>query len=123
MKTILITILMAITTYRVEAQDKVIDVDITTIPTQEEVLMSEGISDTVPVLYNQFRDYVEFQQQHQRPEHHPMPFGYLPRPKEVIKRGDRVVVVYDRKDWERFMIARQVHFKRMMERRKAMPWR
>lgn len=115
---------MAITTYGVEAQNLwkapvLPEEQIEIIDTPAPLIQI----DTVPVLYNQFRDYVEFQQQHQRPEHHPMPFGYLPRPKEVIKRGDRVVVVYDRKDWERFMIARQVHFKRMMERRKAMPWR
>lgn len=118
MKAILITILMAITAYGVEAQDKLIDVDLSIAPTQEEVLMSEEVLDTVPVLYNQFRDYVEFRQQHPRPEHRPMPLNYLPRPKEVIKRGDKVMVVYDRKEWERFMIARKVHFRRMMQHKK-----
>lgn len=119
MKAILLTVLMAITSYGAGAQDKLIDVDLSIAPTQEELLMSEEVLDTVPVLYNQFRDYVEFQQQHQRmPEHRPMPFSYLPRPKEVIKRGDKVMVVYDRKEWERFMIARKVHFRRMMQHKK-----
>ena len=117
MKAILLTVLMAITSYGAGAQDKLIDVDLSIAPTQEEILMSEEVSDTVPVLYNQFRDYVEFQQ-HPRPEHRPMPLNYLPRPKEVIKRGDKVMVVYDRKEWERFMIARRVHFRRMMQHRK-----
>jgi len=118
MKAILLTVLMAITSYGAGAQDKLIDVDLSIAPTQEEILMSEEVSDTVPVLYNQFRDYVEFQQQHPRPEHRPMPLNYLPRPKEVIKRGDKVMVVYDRREWERFIIARKVHFRRMMQHRK-----
>ena len=123
MKAIFITILMAITSYGVGAQDKLIDVDIATVPTQEEVIMSEEVLDTVPVLYNQFRDYVEFQQRQPVQGHRPMPFGYLPRPKEVVKKGDRVIVVYDRKEWERFMIAKRVQFKRMMEHRKPVQWR
>ncbi len=72
-------------------------------------------SDTI--VYNQFRDFVEYnkgthpgfqQRPHFQGPQRP-PFVYLPKPKKVIHKKDEVIVVYTKKDYERLMLAKRVH--------------
>lgn len=71
--------------------------------------------DTTPILHNQFRDYVEFQKQHQ-PIHRPIPQIHLIRPKEIIRKKDVVIVIYSRQDYEKMERLRRYQRIKMMER-------
>ena len=78
-------------------------------------------SDTT--IYNQFRDYVEFQQAQEKrhEQYRPMPHAPFIRPKEIVKKRDVVIVIYDRKDFERLE-----HFRRyqmMKMRQRPLDWR
>ena len=76
-------------------------------------------SDTT--IYNQFRDYVEFQQTQEGKKeiHRPVPHTPFIRPKEIIKKKDVVIVIYDRKNFERLE-----HFRRwQMMRQRIQPWK
>ena len=83
-----------------------------------EAVESEPIhSDTT--IYNQFRDYVEFQkaQEARIEQHRPIPHPSFIRPKEIIKKRDVVVVIYDRKDFERLEHFRRWQMMKMRESR------
>ena len=61
------------------------------------------------VLHNQFSDYVQFQKDHQRPEfnrHHrpefgPQHFPMHPKPLSVTVKGDKVIVIFKKEDFQR----------------------
>jgi hypothetical protein len=74
-------------------------------------------SDTT--IYNQFRDYVEFQQaqEEKRGLHRPVPQPLFIRPKQVIRKRDEVVVIYDRRDFERLEHYKRWQMMKMRERR------
>ena len=74
-------------------------------------------SDTT--IYNQFRDYVEFQQaqEERRDLHKPVPHAPFIRPKEIIKKKNEVVVIYDRRDFEKLEHFRKWQMMRMREAR------
>ena len=51
-----------------------------------------------PIQHNQFSDYVQFQKDHQpRPEHFPM----RPKPERVIIKGDKVIIIFNKADFQR----------------------
>ena len=51
------------------------------------------------VLHNQFSDYVQFQKdQHKKPVHR---FPMNPKPLSVTFRGDKVIVVFKREDFQK----------------------
>ena len=61
------------------------------------------------VLPNQFSDYVQFRKDHQRPEfnrHHrpefgPQHFPMQPKPLSVRVKGDKVIVIFNKEDFQR----------------------
>jgi hypothetical protein len=61
-----------------------------------------------PVLHNQFSDYVQFRKDHQRPEfnrHHrpefgPQHFPMQPKPLSVTVKGDKVIVIFKKEDFQ-----------------------
>ena len=68
-----------------------------------------AFSQQKPILHNQFSDYVQFRKDQQRPEfnrHHrpefgPQYFPMHPKPLSVKVKGDRVIVVFKREDFEK----------------------
>jgi hypothetical protein len=61
------------------------------------------------VLHNQFSDYVQFKKDHQKPEfnrHHrpefgPQHFPMQPRPLSVTVKGDKVIVIFKKEDYNK----------------------
>ena len=58
-----------------------------------------AFSQKKPILHNQFSDYVQFQKEHQNlpPKHFPM----HPKPLSVTVKGDRVIVVFRKEDFQK----------------------
>jgi len=54
-----------------------------------------------PIQHNQFADYVQFQREHQRPEFRPHHFPMHPKPERVIVKGDKVIVIFNKADFQR----------------------
>ena len=58
------------------------------------------------VLHNQFSDYVQFQKDHQPrhqfgPEFRPHRFPMQPKPLSVTVKGDKVIVVFRKEDFQK----------------------
>lgn len=51
--------------------------------------------------YNQFRDYVEFRKEHRRPDFGPHQFPMHPKPLSVTVKGNKVIVVFKKEDFQR----------------------
>jgi hypothetical protein len=70
---------------------------------------------------NQFRDYVDFRKDHQRhnfgrnqrPQFGPQTFPMFPKPERVIVKGDKVIVIFDKSDFEKLrpMVRERVMWK------------
>jgi len=58
-----------------------------------------AFSQNKPILQNQFSDYVQFRKEHQNfpPKHFPM----YPKPLSVTVKGDRVIVVFRKEDFQK----------------------
>jgi len=54
-----------------------------------------------PIQQNQFADYVQFQKEHQRPEFGPHHFPFHPKPERVIVKGDKVIVIFNKANFQR----------------------
>ena len=105
MKKILIGALMVITSYGAQSQDNLIDVDVQSTPTIEEVQMSEEVIDTIP-------------QRKVGPPHfgHPAPpmvrMPFLPKPERIIERGNKVILIYTKADWAKYQRIKRWHYQR-----------
>ena len=54
------------------------------------------------ILHNQFSDYVQFQKDHQRkPQFRPQHFPMHPKPLSVTVKGNKVIVIFKREDFQR----------------------
>jgi uncharacterized protein YxeA len=60
-----------------------------------------AFSQQKPVLHNQFSDYVQFRKDHQRPEFGPQHFPMHPKPLSVTVKGDKVIVIFKKEDFQR----------------------
>lgn len=58
-----------------------------------------AFSQQKPVLHNQFSDYVQFQKEHQN--FTPNRFPMHPKPISVTVKGDKVIVVFKREDFQK----------------------
>ena len=112
MKKILIGALMVITSYGAQSQDNLIDVDVQSTPTIEEVQMSEEVLDTIP-------------QKRVGPPHfgHPAPpmvrMPFLPKPERIVERGNKVILIYTKADWAKYQRIKRWHYQR--NKRKHVP--
>ena len=112
MKKLLIGALMMITSYGAQSQDNLIDVDVQSTPTIEEVQMSEEVLDTIP-------------QKRVGPPHfgHPTPpmvrMPFLPKPQQIIDKGDKVILIFTKSDWIRYQKIKRWHYQK--NRRKHVP--
>ena len=57
-----------------------------------------AFSQKKPILHNQFSDYVQFQKEQQR---NPQNFPMRPKPLSATFKGNRVIVVFKREDFEK----------------------
>ena len=90
---------MVITSYGAQAQNNLIDMDVQSTPTIEEVQMSEEVIDTIP-------------QRRVGPPHfgHPLPpnvrqhgpMMMVPKPESIIRKGDKVILIFDKNDFDKF---------------------
>ena len=109
MKKILISALMVITSYGAQSQDNLIDVDVQSTPTIEEVQMSEEVLDTIP-------------QHRVGPPHfgHPVSpmvrMPLLPKPQQIIRKGDKVILIFTKSDWAKYERIKRWHLLRSRER-------
>ncbi len=112
MKKLLIGALMVITSYGAQAQDNLIDVEIQSTPTVEEVQMSEEVLDTIP-------------QRRVGPPHfgHPAPpmvrMPFLPKPQQIIDKGNTVILIFTKTDWIKYQRIKRWHYQK--NRRKHVP--
>jgi len=68
-----------------------------------------AFSQQKPVLHNQFSDYVQFRKDQQRPQfnrHHrpefgPQHFPMHPKPLSVTVKGNKVIVIFKKEDFQR----------------------
>jgi uncharacterized protein YxeA len=51
--------------------------------------------------YNQFRDYVEFRKEYHRPNFRPHQFPMHPKPLSITVKGNKVIVVFKKEDFQR----------------------
>ncbi len=96
---------MMITSYGAQAQNNLIDMDVQSTPTIEEVQMSEEVVDTIP-------------QRRVGPPHfgHPAPpmvrMPLLPKPQRIIRKGDEVILIFTKSDWARYENIKRWHYLR-----------
>ena len=96
---------MVITSYGAQSQDNLIDMDVQSTPTIEEVQMSEEVLDTIP-------------QRRVGPPHfgHPAPpmvrMPLLPKPQQIIRKGDKVILIFTKSDWARYERIKRWHYLR-----------
>ena len=109
MKKILIGALMVITSYGAQSQDNLIEMDVQSTPTIEEVQMSEEVLDTIP-------------QKRVGPPHfgHPAPpmvrMPLLPKPQQIIDKGDKVILIFTKSDWAKYQRIKRWHYLRNKRR-------
>lgn len=98
MKQILLGALMLITAYGAQSQTNLIDVEVSQNPTIEETQMVENITDTTPKhhppLFAPLPPHARIQP--------PMMRGNFPKPEKIIRKGDKVIFIFDKKDFEKF---------------------
>ena len=114
MKKILISALMVITSYGAQSQnlwkapvlsEEHIEVSVSEKPTEDEIKMSQEVLDTIP-------------QHRVGPPHfgHPaspmarMPL--LPKPQQIIRKGDKVILIFTKSDWARYENIKRWHYLR-----------
>ena len=95
MKKILIGALMVITSYGAQSQN-LIDVDVEQTPTQFE---TEMVIDTIPqhrapLFMNPLPPHARV--------HPPMMRGNFPKPEKIIRKGNKVILIFDRNEFEKF---------------------
>ena len=100
---------MVITSYGAQSQDNLIDMDVQSTPTIEEVQMSEEVLDTIP-------------QKRVGPPHfgHPAPpmvrMPFLPKPERIVERGNKVILIYTKADWAKYQRIKRWHYQRNKRR-------
>ena len=114
MKKILISALMVITSYGAQSQnlwkaallpEEHIEVSVSEKPTEDEIKMSQEVLDTIP-------------QHRVGPPHfgHPAPpmvrMPLLPKPQQIIRKGDKVILIFTKSDWEKYERIKRWHYLR-----------
>lgn len=124
MKKLLIGALMVITSYAAQAQERIIEIPLSNIPTNEEVEMMDEVSGVKVEL--KVTPSVDTIPQHRvGPPHfgHPAPpmvrMPFLPKPQQIIDKGDKVILIFTKSDWIRYQKIKRWHYQK--NRRKHVP--
>ena len=59
--------------------------------------------DSKQIQSNQFRDYVDFRKDHQRPQFRNHQFPFHPKPLSVTVKGDKVIVIFNKEDYNKLV--------------------
>ena len=108
---------MVITSYGAQAQERIIEVPLSTIPTNKEVEMVDEVNDVkVTLLVTPSVDTIP--QHRVGPPHfgHPTPpmarMPLLPKPQQIIRKGDKVILIFTKSDWARYENIKRWHYLR-----------
>jgi hypothetical protein len=117
MKKLLIGALMVITSYGAQAQERIIEIPLSNIPTNEEVEMMDEVSGVKVEL--KVTPSVDTIPQHRvGPPHfgHPVPpmvrMPLLPKPEQIIRKGNKVILIFTKSDWEKYERIKRWHYLR-----------
>ena len=124
MKKLLIGALMVITSYGAQSQERIIEIPLSNIPTNEEVEMMDEVSGVKVEL--KVTPSVDTIPQHRvGPPHfgHPAPpmvrMPFLPKPQQIIDKGDKVILIFTKSDWAKYQRIKRWHYQR--NKRKHVP--
>lgn len=124
MKKLLIGALMVITSYGAQAQERIIEIPLSNIPTNEEVEMMDEVSGVKVEL--KVTPSVDTIPQHRvGPPHfgHPAPpmvrMPFLPKPQQIIDKGNTVILIFTKTDWIKYQRIKRWHYQK--NRRKHVP--
>lgn len=108
---------MVITSYGAQAQERIIEIPLSNIPTNEEVEMMDEVSGVKVEL--KITPSVDTIPQHRvGPPHfgHPVPpmvrMPLLPKPEQIIRKGNKVILIFTKSDWEKYERIKRWHYLR-----------
>ena len=112
MRKLLIGALLVITSFGVQAQDKIIEIPLSNIPSNEEVKLVDEINGVqIQLQFTPSQDTIvpKF-----APHHPPMvrslpPYSQhrnigirVPKPQQIIRKGDKVILIFDKNQFDKF---------------------
>ncbi len=112
MRKLLIGALLVITSFGVQAQDKIIEIPLSNIPSNEEIEMVDevmGVKVQLQITPSQDTIVPKFAP-HRQPMVRRIPpyvqqrsIGMrVPRPEQIIRKGDKVILIFDKNQYEKF---------------------
>jgi hypothetical protein len=112
MRKLLIGALLMITSFGVQAQDKIIEIPLSNIPSNEEVKLVDEINGVqIQLQFTPSQDTIvpKFAP-HRPPMVRPLPpysqhrnIGMrVPKPQQIIRKGDKVILIFDKNQFDKF---------------------
>jgi hypothetical protein len=112
MRKLLIGALLVITSFGVQAQDKIIEIPLSNIPSNEEIQMVDevmGVKVQLQITPSQDTIVPKFAP-HRPPMVRPFPPNVqhhnigmrVPKPEQIIRKGDKVILIFDKNQYEKF---------------------
>jgi hypothetical protein len=107
MRKLLIGALLVITSFGVQAQDKIIEIPLSNIPSNEEVKLVDEINGVqIQLQFTPSQDTIISKFAPHRPfppnvQHHNIGMR-VPKPEQIIRKGDKVILIFDKNQYEKF---------------------
>ena len=107
MRKLLIGALLVITSFGVQAQDKIIEIPLSNIPSNEEVKLVDEINGVqIQLQFTPSQDTIVPKFAPHRPfppnvQHHNIGMR-VPKPQQIIRKGDKVILIFDKNQYEKF---------------------
>ena len=107
MRKLLIGALLVITSFGVQAQDKIIEIPLSNIPSNEEVKLVDEINGVqIQLQFTPSQDTIVPKFAPHRPfppnvQHHNIGMR-VPKPEQIIRKGDKVILIFDKNQYEKF---------------------
>ena len=112
MRKLLIGALLVITSFGVQAQDKIIEIPLSNIPSNEEVKLVDEVNGVqIQLQFTPSQDTIvpKFAPHHQPMVRRIPPYVQqrsigmrVPRPEQIIRKGDKVILIFDKNQYEKF---------------------
>ena len=107
MRKLLIGALLVITSFGVQAQDKIIEIPLSNIPSNEEVKLVDEINGVqIQLQFTPSQDTIISKFAPHRPfppnvQHHNIGMR-VPKPEQIIRKGNKVILIFDKNQYEKF---------------------
>ena len=107
MRKLLIGALLVITSFGVQAQDKIIEIPLSNIPSNEEVKLVDEINGVqIQLQFTPSQDTIVPKFAPHRPlppnvQHHNIGMR-VPKPEQIIRKGNKVILIFDKNQYEKF---------------------